>query len=117
MSTFRPSEAVRWDYRNSVFQNGEKEAVAAFLVTFLVEKGDEWKEVAGGDLLKHMQREDIKAINPFYFGMAAMFGGQVVNAILRLEAEGYLTIRREENKEFFISATEKMLAFYASYAS
>lgn len=84
MSIFRPSQVVRWDYRNSAFQNGEKEAVAAFLATFLAENGDEWKEVAINDFLEHLRRENITSINPVLVGMVQMFGRQVINAILQL---------------------------------
>ena len=87
----------------------------AFLVNLLVEQGDEWKEVTLSDFLKHIQRENNPAIHMAYIGMAQMFPQGMFNALLALEADGYLAVKREE-KEAYITATEKMVEFYEPYA-
>jgi len=109
---FRPSQAVRYDYRNSALQNGEQEAFALMFAAFLAQNGDEWKEVSWEGLHGFIHAHPPQNIHPL---LPRLLRGQLgQQAISFLVREGYFTLREEGYG--FLMATPKLIEFYRSYA-
>lgn len=113
--SFKPSQ-VRPNFIGSSFQKGEKEAVAAQIVTFLTKNGDAWDISVGANaLLAHsrQQQEGIPDLFQHPFNNRFFAAGSV-QALHDFADEGYTEWNWDRNA---FKVTQKFIDFFATYAA
>ncbi len=110
---FKPSAVTKKGWINTVFQNAEKELVAAVLVTLITNKRDDWETpITTEEFVNSLETIDIGPMSGILHTLMIMSGKSVINAVFKFESEGFITFFDDRSE---IRVTEKMIGFYSHY--
>ena len=114
---FRPSHIQPQTlFVSSPFQNSEKEAVSAFIATFLAAHGDDWNKEFTWQEFGYWLVSDDAPVNEHYKIMIHLRDGEdILNAIHALIEDGYIKHRDEDSMTYFCLA-EQYIEFFRQYA-
>jgi hypothetical protein len=130
-ATFKPSQVVPF-FPNSAFMKGERETMAAWILSFLrEEKSDEWVEFTYVELIQYMRKHlktfndamdrtetcTVPGMNGLYLQMSTgPFARNLFNEFAHMVREGFF-ILREEGTNQHLTVADKMMEFYSCYVS
>lgn len=113
VSDFKPSDVVPV-FLNSIFQNTEKECLAAHIITFLSNNGNNWdSEVQVSAFFEHTRTHKFEiSIYNDPFANPILCNG-FINAMHQLVGNGYVEWT-DELKKFKVRT--KLIEFYCAYS-
>jgi hypothetical protein len=116
MELLRPSNIrQRILFASSQFHNIEKEAVSAFIVTFLAAHGDDWnQEFVALEFVQWLTSD--APVNDLYRFTRDLFAEGLINAIHELIGDDYIK-RRDADDTMMFRVTDRYIEFFRQYAA
>lgn len=113
---FSPSDVTPF-FPNSVFQKGEWEAMAAWIIVFLhKQKDDQWVEFTWEEFAGYLQ-DGCPNIHPVYLGLVqGPFARQTMSAFGQMIQAGYIDHETRDD-QVWMKPSGTLMEFYSTYVA